>query len=117
MVKMSWAIDLEAQQISRLNEHFLVVDRIRKAGRCVCQGNGWLRNKLLNPSSGSASVPAPSTNSEGSAPTKRFVRPQVQNDRDIRSKTCIPSPERPPLKNPDHGNKMSAVLVVLGGLA
>jgi hypothetical protein len=37
---MSWAVDLEAQQISRLNEHFLVVDKIRKVGHSVRQGNG-----------------------------------------------------------------------------
>ncbi len=42
MVKMNWALDLEAQQISRLNDHFLIVDRIRRAGRSAHQGNGWL---------------------------------------------------------------------------
>jgi hypothetical protein len=33
MVKTILALDLKAQHISQLNEHILVVDRIRKAGR------------------------------------------------------------------------------------
>jgi hypothetical protein len=70
MVKMSWAIDLETQQIFRLNEHLLVVDRIRKVGSNVCQGNGWLRNKLLNPSGGGTPVLPPPISLEGSALTK-----------------------------------------------
>jgi hypothetical protein len=79
MVKMHWAIDLEAQQISRLNEHFLVADRIRKAGRSMRQGNSWLKNKLLNPSGGDAPVPSPLISSEGGALTKQSVGLQVQN--------------------------------------
>jgi len=59
MVKMSLSVDLEAQQISRLNEHFLVADRIRKARRNARQGKGWLGNKLLNASSSSAPIPLP----------------------------------------------------------
>jgi len=37
---MSWAVDLEALQISKLNEHLLVADRIRKAGHNARQSNG-----------------------------------------------------------------------------
>jgi hypothetical protein len=75
MVKMSWVVDLEAQQIFKLNEHFHVVDRIRKAWCSVRQGNGWLRNKLLNPSGGDTPIPLPPISSEGSALSKRFVGP------------------------------------------
>jgi hypothetical protein len=95
---MSWAIDLEAQQIFKLNEHILVADRIRKVGRSACQGNDWLGNKLLNPNDDGSPVPSLPISSEGSALTKRSVGPQVQNDRVTQSKTCIPSLESPPLK-------------------
>jgi hypothetical protein len=116
MEKMSWAAGLETQQISKLNEHLLVADRIRNAGRNARQGNGWLSNKLLNPNGdGTPILPLP-ISSEGSALTKRSVGPQVQNDRVTRSRTCIPSVESPPLKNPDHGSKMPTIFVTLRGL-
>jgi hypothetical protein len=68
MEKMSWAVDLEAQQIFKLNEHLLVADKIRKAGRNARQGN-----KLLNPNGdGTPVLPLP-ISSEGSTLTKRFV--------------------------------------------
>jgi hypothetical protein len=114
MLKMIWVVDLKAQQIFRLNEHLLVADRIRKARRNARQGNDWLRNKLLNPSSGSILVLPPLISSEGNALTKQSIGPQVQNDCDIRSKTCIPSPENPPPKNPDHGSKTLALLAIFG---
>jgi len=117
MEKMSWAADLKAQQISKLNEHLLIVDRIRKVGRNVRQGNGWLGNKLLNSNGdGTPVLPLP-ISSEGSTLTKQSVDLQVQNDHIIRSGTCIPSMESSPLKNPDHGSKAPMVLVTLRGLA
>ncbi len=112
---MRWVVDLEAQQISRLNEHFLIVDRIRKARRSARQGNDWLRNKMLNPSGDDTPVPPPSINSEGGTLTKQFVGPQVQNERDTQYEMGIPSPESSPLQNPDHGSKAPTVLVTLGG--
>jgi hypothetical protein len=72
---MSWAVDLEAQQISKLNEHLLVADKIRKVGRSARQGNGWLGNKLLNPNSDNTLVPPIMISSEGNALTKRYVGP------------------------------------------
>jgi hypothetical protein len=66
---MSWAIDLEAQQIFKLNEHLLVANRIRKAGRSACQGNDWLRNKLLNPSGDDNLAPSLPISLEGNALT------------------------------------------------
>jgi len=115
MEKMSWAAGLETQQICKLNEHLLVADRIRNAGRNTRQGNGWLSNKLLNPNSdGTPVLPLP-ISSEGSALTKRSVAPQVQNDRVTRSGTGIPSVESLPLKNPNHGSKAPTVLVTLRG--
>ncbi len=81
------------------------------------QGNGWLRNKLLNPSNGNAPVLSPLINSKGSILTKRSVGLQVQNDHDTRSNMYIPSLENSPPKNPDHRSKVLAVLVALGGLA
>jgi len=115
MEKNSWAAGLETQQISKLNEHLLVADRIQNVGRNARQGNGWLNNKLLNPNSdGTPVLPLP-ISLEGSTLTKQFVAPQVQNDRVTRSGTGIPSVESLPLKNPDHGSKTLAVLVTLRG--
>ncbi len=71
----------------------------------------------MNLSGGGVLVPSPSISSKGGALTKRFVGLHVQNDRDIRSGTCIPSPESLPPKNLDHGSKALAVLAALGGSA
>ncbi len=111
---MSWVVDLEAQQISRLNEHLLVADRIQKVGRNARQGNGWLKNKLLNPNGRSIPVLPPLISSEGSALTKQSVRPQVQNDYDTQSGTCIPSSESPPPKNLDHESETPTILATFG---
>ncbi len=113
MEKMSWAADLEAQQISKLNEHLLVADRIRKAGRNARQGNSWLRNKLLNPSDDGTPAPSFLISSEESVLTTQSVGPQVLNDRVTRSGTCIPSLESSSLKNPDFGSKAPTVLVTI----
>ncbi len=77
MVKISWAVNLKVQQIFKLNEHFLVVDRIQKVAHNMRQSNGWLKNKLLNPSGDGVPVPPPLISSEGSAPTKQSIGPQV----------------------------------------
>jgi hypothetical protein len=53
MVKMKNHSELEDSQISKPNECFLVVDRIRKAGRSSRQGFGKFKNKL-NPNGGDA---------------------------------------------------------------
>jgi hypothetical protein len=117
MEKMSWVVDLETQQISKLNKHLLVIDGIRKARRSTRQGNGWLGNKLLNLNGDGTPVPSLSISSKGSALTKRSVGPQVQNDHVTRSGTCIPSLKSPPLTNPDHGSKAPAVLLTFRGSA
>jgi hypothetical protein len=70
---------------------------------------------MLNLNSGDAPVPPPPINSEGSSLTKWFVSPQVQNDCDIRSRMCIPSPKRPPPIYLDHRSKALVVLAALGG--
>jgi hypothetical protein len=108
---MSWAADLEAQQISKLNEHLLVADRIRKAGRSARQGNDWLKNKLLNLSNDGIPAPSFPISSEESALTTRSVGSQAPNDHVTRSGTCIPSLESPSLKNPDSGGIAPTVLV------
>jgi hypothetical protein len=62
------------QHIFKLNEYFLIVDRIQKAGRSARQGNGRLRNKLLNSNGdGDASVPPPLTSLEISAQTFQYA--------------------------------------------
>jgi len=115
MEEMSWAANLEAQQISKLDEHLLVADRIRKAGHNARQGNGWLGNKLMTPTDdGTQVLPLP-ISSKGSTLTKRSVDSQVQNDHVAQFGTCIPSVESSPLKNLDHGSKAPAVLVTLKG--
>jgi hypothetical protein len=75
MEKMNWAAGLEAQQISKLNDHLLVADRIRNVGRNARQGNGWLSNKLLNPNGDGTPVLPLLISSEGSALTKQSVGP------------------------------------------
>ncbi len=42
MVKMKSNLDLEALHVSRLNEYFLVVDKIWKVGCNMRQGDGKL---------------------------------------------------------------------------
>jgi hypothetical protein len=63
MVKMNNHSESEDLQISKLNEFFLVADRIRKVGRSVRQGFGKFKNKP-NPSGGGAclSIPTSSEN-------------------------------------------------------
>jgi hypothetical protein len=53
MVKMKNHSELEDSQISKLNEFFLVGDRIRKAGHNARQGFGKLKSKP-NPNGGGA---------------------------------------------------------------
>jgi hypothetical protein len=53
MVKMKNRLELEDSQISKLNEFFLIADRIRKAGRSSRLGVGKLKSKL-NPNGGGA---------------------------------------------------------------
>jgi len=55
--------DSEEQRILKLNECFLVVDRIRKAGRSVQQGFGKHKSNKRNPNSGSSGTPASSKSS------------------------------------------------------
>jgi hypothetical protein len=74
MVKMKSGSDLEAQQVSRLNEYFLVVDRIQEVGRSSRQGNGKLQSKLLNLSDDVTTSALPlSINLGGFARTNRSV--------------------------------------------
>jgi hypothetical protein len=47
MVNTILASDLEAQQISWLNEHILVADRIRKAGRSVLMSKLVKHSRVL----------------------------------------------------------------------
>jgi hypothetical protein len=53
MVKMNNHSDPEDLQISKLNEFFLVTDRIRKVGRSTRQGFSKFKSKP-NPSGGGA---------------------------------------------------------------
>jgi hypothetical protein len=61
MVKMKIYSDLEAQQLAKLNEFFLVVDRIREAGCDAKQGFGKLKGNKLNLSSGGGARAPPLT--------------------------------------------------------
>jgi hypothetical protein len=115
MEKMSWAANLKAQQIFKLNEHLLVANRIRKAGRSARQGNDWLKNKLLNPSDDSTPAPSFPISSKESALTTRSIGSQAPNDRVTRSGTCISSLKSPSLKNPDSGSIAPEVLVTIKG--
>jgi hypothetical protein len=103
MVKTNWAIDLNAQQISRLNEHIIMADRIRKVGHSAHQGNDLLRNKLLNPNSGGGiTTLTPSISLGGTVRVEQFVSMLVQNDRDSRSVASPLTPTNSTLKDPLH---------------
>jgi hypothetical protein len=105
MVKMNRVTNLNAQQISRLNEHILVANKIQKAGHNMHQGNGLLRNKLLNPSGGGgATTLPPLLNLEGFVFANRFASMLAQNDHDSRSVVSPLTPKSPLLKDPQHGN-------------
>jgi hypothetical protein len=65
MVKMNNHSEPEDFQISKLNEFFLVANRIQKAGRSARQGFGKLRRKS-NPNDGDARISEPT--SSGKAP-------------------------------------------------
>jgi hypothetical protein len=108
MVKTNWAIDLEAQHISRLNEHILMVDRIRKACLNVRQGNGLLPNKLfnLNGNSGSVTTLLPLLSFGGLVFVDRFASLSAQNDRDFRPVAGPLSPKSLPLWDPQHRSIM-----------
>jgi len=60
MVKMNIHPESEDLQISKLNEFFLVVDRIRKAGHSARQGFDKFKNKT-NPNGGGARLSVPSS--------------------------------------------------------
>ncbi len=101
MVKTNWVTDLDAQQISRLNEHILVADRIQKVGRNACQGNGLLLNKLLKLSGdGGATTFPPSLSLEGSALADQSTSLLAQNNRDSRSVASPVTPISFLLKDP-----------------
>jgi hypothetical protein len=115
MVKTNWASDLNAQQISRLNEHILVVDSIWKAGWNTPQGNGLLQNKLLNLSGDDgASALFPSLNLRGLALADWFASLLAQNDRAFWSMTSLLAPKSLPLKDPQYGSSALADSAALG---
>jgi hypothetical protein len=118
MVKTNWATDSNAQQISRLNEHILVADKIRKAGQNAHQGNGLLRNKLLNLSrddGSGATALSPSLNLGVIALADRSASLPVQNDRAFQSAPSLLATKSSPLKDPQHGSRALANLAALGG--
>jgi hypothetical protein len=83
MVKMKNHSELEDSQISKLNECFLVVDRIRKAGRSSRQGFGKFKSKP-NPNGGGArfSVPISSEISPFANGPLSLATPSVQSSRE-----------------------------------
>jgi hypothetical protein len=83
MVKMKNHSELEDSQISKLNEFFLVADRIRKARRSARQGFGKFKSKP-NPNSGGArlSVSISSEFSPFANGPLSLATPSVQNSRE-----------------------------------
>jgi hypothetical protein len=77
MVKMNIQPEPEDLQISKLNEFFLVADRIRKAGRKARHGFGKFKCKL-NPSGGNARLSAP-TSIEDTSHTNGSFAPPMQS--------------------------------------
>jgi hypothetical protein len=83
MVKMKNHSELEDSQISKLNEFFLITDRIRKAGRSAQQGFGKFKSKL-NPNSGGARlfVPISGEFSPFTNGPLSLATPSMQNSRE-----------------------------------
>ncbi len=111
VVKMKSGSDLEAQQVSRLNEYFLVVDRIWKVGCNARQGN----NKLQNPNSGDgASILPPPINLKSFALANKFVGLSMQNNHASQTEANIPPPEGPTIEDPMCKNKALTSSTILG---
>jgi hypothetical protein len=67
------------QRLYKLNECFLVADRIREAGRCELQGVGKLRNSKWNPNGGGDITSTSLTSSTWDiASAKKFLALPVQ---------------------------------------
>jgi hypothetical protein len=83
MVKMNNHSEPEDLQISKLNEFFLVADRIRKAGRSTRQGFGKFKSKP-NPSGGDArfAVSISSGNSPFADGSLTLITSSVQSSRE-----------------------------------
>jgi len=77
MVKMKIRSEFEDLQISKLNEFFLVANRIRKARRGARQGFKKFKSKP-NLSGGGARLFVP-TSSEDTPFTNGFIAPPVQS--------------------------------------
>jgi hypothetical protein len=88
MVKMNIHSKPDDLHISRLNEFFLVADRIRKAGHNSRQGFGKFKCKS-NPSGGCTRFPA-STSNEDSPFANGSFGPLVQGSRDAPSAPSSP---------------------------
>ncbi len=83
MVKMKNHSELEDSQISKLNEFFLVADRIRKAGRNSRQGFGKFKSKSnLNGGGARLSVPISSEISPFANGPLSLATPSVQGSRE-----------------------------------
>jgi hypothetical protein len=98
MVKMKIYSESKDLQISKLNEFFLVADRIRKAGRGARQGLGFGKFKSkTNPNSGGVQFFVLSSNEKAPLTNGSFTlfSPTMQSFRASPSKLSDPPPENP----------------------
>jgi hypothetical protein len=96
MVKTNISSESEDIQISKLNEFFLVADRIRKAGRYTRQGFRKFKSKT-NPNGGGARLPVPSSRESIPFTNRSFpsVAPIVLRFRDSLSEPSDFLPRNP----------------------
>jgi hypothetical protein len=92
MVKMNLHSESEDPQIQRLNEFFLVADKIRKVGRSVRQGLG--KFKKSSPNGGGARLSALASNENPLFTNGSFVLPK-QGSREAPSASSFPPPGNP----------------------
>jgi hypothetical protein len=92
MVKMNLHSEFEDPQIQRLNEFFLVADRIRKAGRNPRQGLG--KFKKSSPNGGGARLSTPASN-ENPLFTNGSFAPPTQGSREAPSESNFFPPGNP----------------------
>jgi hypothetical protein len=105
MVKMNIHLESEDLQISKLNEIFLVADRIKKAGRSARQGFGKFKNKT-NPNGGGARLSVPSSGENAPFTNESFtsVASIVQS-----SRTSPSAPSDSPSGNPFSKKKRKTI--------
>ncbi len=111
---MNSCSDSEEQRLYKLNECFLVVDRIWEARRRELQGVGKLRDSKWNPNGGgSGASTSPKSSSWDIASTKEFLVLPMQGSGALLSKPNFPLPRSSRFEEKSLANQASTSLVTI----